>query len=66
MSRAPRERHPGARTGGERVPGTERERAHDVQTAQRLGALVSGKAVTSDDALVRQITGLLRAREEST
>ncbi|MFI5773578.1 ammonium transporter [Streptomyces sp. NPDC051658] len=47
------------------VPGTERERAYDFQTAERLGALVSGKAVTSDDELVRQITRLLRAREES-
>ncbi|MFF8612133.1 ammonium transporter [Streptomyces sp. NPDC015350] len=47
------------------VPGTERERAYDFQTAERLGALVSGKAVTSDDELVRQITKLLRAREES-
>ncbi|MCX4736275.1 ammonium transporter [Streptomyces sp. NBC_01363] len=49
----------------ESVPGTERERAYDFQTAERLGALVSGKAVTSDDELVRQITRLLRAREES-
>ncbi|MFF3957757.1 ammonium transporter [Streptomyces sp. NPDC001890] len=47
------------------VPGTDRERAYDFQTAERLGALVSGKAVTSDDELVRQITKLLRAREES-
>ncbi|MEU9319995.1 ammonium transporter [Streptomyces sp. NPDC048295] len=47
------------------VPGTERERAYDFQTAERLGALVSGKAVTSDDELVRQITKLLRAREEA-
>ncbi|GAA1292686.1 hypothetical protein GCM10009647_002890 [Streptomyces sanglieri] len=43
----------------------DRERAYDFQTAERLGALVSGKAVTSDDELVRQITKLLRAREES-
>ncbi|MEL5955068.1 ammonium transporter [Streptomyces sp. CLV115] len=49
----------------ESVPGTDRERAYDFQTAERLGALVSGKAVTSDDELVRQITKLLRAREES-
>ncbi|MFB6985630.1 ammonium transporter [Streptomyces sp. NPDC056178] len=49
----------------ERVPGSEVERAYDFQTAERLGALVSGKAVTSDDELVRQITKLLRAREES-
>lgn len=47
------------------VPGSEVERAYDFQTAERLGALVSGKAVTSDDELVRQITKLLRAREES-
>ncbi|MEE1772323.1 hypothetical protein PUR34_30185 [Streptomyces sp. JV185] len=47
------------------VPGTERERAYDFQTAERLGALVSGKAVTSDDELVREITKLLRAREEA-
>ncbi|MFF3781969.1 hypothetical protein [Streptomyces sp. NPDC001933] len=47
------------------VPGTDRERAYDSQTAERLGALASGKAVTSDDELVRQITKLLRAREES-
>ncbi|MFC8825998.1 ammonium transporter [Streptomyces sp. NPDC057137] len=47
------------------VPGTERERAYDFQTAERLGALVADKTVTSDDELVRQITRLLRAREES-
>ncbi|MFF2327381.1 MULTISPECIES: ammonium transporter [unclassified Streptomyces] len=47
------------------VPGSEVERAYDFQTAERLGALVSGKAVTSDDELVRHITTLLRAREES-
>ncbi|MFJ1843407.1 MULTISPECIES: ammonium transporter [unclassified Streptomyces] len=47
------------------VPGSEVERAYDFQTAERLGALVPGKAVTSDDELVRQITKLLRAREES-
>ncbi|GAA2447067.1 hypothetical protein GCM10010433_55850 [Streptomyces pulveraceus] len=64
-SRAPRGRHPDARTGGERVPGTERERAYDVRTAECLGALVSGRAVTSGDGLVRQITRLLRPREES-
>ncbi|MER5743364.1 ammonium transporter [Streptomyces sp. NPDC002225] len=49
----------------EKVPGTERERAYDFQTAERLGALVSGKRITSDDELVKQITRLLRAREES-
>ncbi|WP_405793017.1 ammonium transporter [Streptomyces sp. NBC_01506] len=48
-----------------RVPGTESERAYDFQTAERLGALVTDKPVTSDDELVRQITKLLRAREES-
>ncbi|MEU9621039.1 ammonium transporter [Streptomyces sp. NPDC048155] len=47
------------------VPGSEVERAYDFQTAEHLGALVPGKAVTSDDELVRQITKLLRAREES-
>ncbi|MFC8080544.1 ammonium transporter [Streptomyces sp. NPDC057307] len=47
------------------VPGTERERAYDFRTAERLGALVPDKTVTSDDELVRQITKLLRAREES-
>ncbi|WP_328723272.1 ammonium transporter [Streptomyces sp. NBC_00247] len=49
----------------EGVPGEEQERAYDFQTAERLGALVSGKPVTSDDELVEQITRLLRAREES-
>lgn len=47
------------------VPGTERERAYDFRTAEHLGALVSDKTVTSDDELVRQITKLLRAREQS-
>ncbi|MFJ2270514.1 ammonium transporter [Streptomyces sp. NPDC087849] len=47
------------------VPGSEVERAYDFQTAERLGALVPSKTVTSDDELVRQITKLLRAREES-
>lgn len=45
------------------VPGAEAERAYDFQTAERLGALVSGKPVTSDDELVKQISTLLRARE---
>ncbi|MEU1086341.1 ammonium transporter [Streptomyces sp. NPDC005576] len=49
----------------EEVPGEEQERAYDFQTAERLGALVSGTSVTSDDELVKQITRLLRAREDS-
>ncbi|MGW2282156.1 ammonium transporter [Streptomyces sp. NPDC001770] len=49
----------------EGVPGEEQERAYDFQTAERLGALVSGKPVSSDDELVEQITRLLRAREDS-
>ncbi|MFJ2954969.1 ammonium transporter [Streptomyces sp. NPDC087270] len=49
----------------EKVPGQERERAYDFQTAERLGALVSGKPVSSNDELVRQIATLLRARKES-
>ncbi|MYQ75892.1 MULTISPECIES: ammonium transporter [unclassified Streptomyces] len=45
------------------VPGEEAERAYDFQTAERLGALVSGRRVASDDELVQQIKRLLRARE---
>ncbi|SCD48226.1 ammonium transporter, Amt family, partial [Streptomyces sp. OspMP-M43] len=46
------------------VPGEEAERAYDFQTAERLGALVSGKRASSDDELVQQISRLLRARAE--
>ncbi len=46
------------------VPGEQEERAYDFQTAERLGALVSGKRVSSDDELVKQISTLLRARED--
>ncbi|WP_328466239.1 ammonium transporter [Streptomyces sp. NBC_00448] len=49
----------------EKVPGQDRERAYDFQTAERLGALVSGRPVSSNDELVRQIATLLRARKES-
>ncbi|NEE05697.1 ammonium transporter, partial [Streptomyces sp. SID7499] len=41
------------------VPGEEAERAYDFQTAERLGALVSGKPASSDDELVQQISRLL-------
>ncbi|WUV71879.1 ammonium transporter [Streptomyces sp. NBC_01477] len=47
------------------VPGAEQERAYDFQTAERLGALVSGKRVGSDDELVRQIATLLRTRKDA-
>ena len=49
----------------EAVPGEETERANDFQTAERLGALVQGKPVPDDDALVRRIRDLLRAREDA-
>lgn len=45
------------------VPGEEEERAYDFQTAERLGALVSGKPASEDDELVKQISTLLRSRE---
>ncbi|WP_405675103.1 ammonium transporter [Streptomyces sp. NBC_01511] len=48
-----------------KVPGADRERAYDFQTAERLGALLPAGAVTSDDELAKQITKLLRAREDS-
>ncbi|MGN5631784.1 ammonium transporter [Streptomyces sp. AC154] len=47
-----------------RVPGEEQERAYDFQTAERLGALVSSKPLTSDEELVKQISTLLRARRQ--
>ena len=45
------------------VPGEEAERAYDFQTAEWLGALVSGRRMASDDEPVQQITRPLRARE---
>ncbi|GHH76822.1 hypothetical protein GCM10018793_23440 [Streptomyces sulfonofaciens] len=44
------------------VPGAEQERAYDFRTSERLGALVSGRPVSSDDELVRRIAALLRTR----
>jgi Amt family ammonium transporter len=47
-------------------PARREERAYDFRTAERLGALISGRSVDSDDELVQQITRLLRAREHLT
>ncbi|MGY3678230.1 hypothetical protein ACVWXU_001853 [Streptomyces sp. TE33382] len=45
------------------VPGEEVERAYDFRTAERLGALVSGREGAGDSGLVEQISRLLKSRE---
>lgn len=49
----------------EAVPDEEVEHAYDFRTAERLGALVSGKEVTDDSALVKEISRSLKARENA-